>query len=333
MKVQHWIIVWAILFQSCTSDNENINRDVIENFDSIIQRRIGEVEQIDTSIINQVDSSELEEDPFYHFIRNDRFQKVSINCNKPCTIEKTLDENILLSHLYCSMDRAKTTKLLRQILIAARYRHARSLDSLRFLSNSDLLQMISTVYHQDIPSELLEADPRTFREAIEKLRVMMQKEPSKRNIYAFINDSIFHFVWMHYSITKVIDGIIELDYNGGGMAGSAEKKYYALQNGQYAHIDLENIASKIDIIMTKEVKENASVNIGRFPITFTKDIKNDVYELKLIIDTYSSASCCPPYVARCKTKDFRTIIPGTLAYATTDHLDNPSIQPKWKTIR
>jgi hypothetical protein len=29
---------------------------------------------------------------------------------------------------------------------------------------------------------------------------------------------------MHYSITKVIDGIIELDYNGGGMAGSAKKK-------------------------------------------------------------------------------------------------------------
>ena len=85
--------------------------------------------------------------------------------------------------------------------------------------------------------------------------------------------------------------------------------------------------------MTKAVKENASVNIGRFPITFAKDIKNDVFELKLIIDTYSSASCCPPYVARCKTKDFRTIISGILAYATTDHLNDPSIQPKWKTIR
>jgi len=333
MKVQHLLIIWTILLQACTYDNENMQRDVSDNIDSIIRRRMGEINEIDTSHIDQSDSSELAEDPFYQFIRNDRFKKVSIDCQKPYTIEHTLDENVLLSHLYCSMNRAKTTKLLRQVLIAARYRHARSLDSLDFLSNADLLQMISTVYHQDIPSVLLEADTKTFREAVNQLKVKMQKDPSIKNIYAFINDSIFNYVWMHYSITKVTDGIIELDYNGGGMAGSAEKQYYALQNGHFTSIDLEQIARYIDNVMTKAVKENATVNIGRFPISFAKDKKNNVYELKLIIDTYSSASCCPPYIVRCTTNDFRTIIPGTISYATTDHLDNPSIKPNWISIQ
>jgi hypothetical protein len=335
MKNFLWILGFALFFKSCISDTENNQTQLAHSIDSILESQevIAERNTSSQTHSSKLDSSEFGDDPFYLSHLNEHVEYLPVDCSQTFDPENVLNTNTLFSHLQCPMDRKKTTRLLRQTLIAAKYHFTRTHDSLQHISNKDLLQMIATVYHQDIPSTILESNDKTFNESIERLRVLLRERQSKSRIYKFINDSIFNYRWMRFSITKVTNGILQLDYNGGGMAGSAEKQYYVLQDSNYSKINLEDILKKVDRILTKAVNEEAIANIGRFPVRFKSDINNKTYELEIMVDTYSSASCCPPYVARCKTKDFRTIIPGTLAYATTEHLDNPSIKPKWKTIR
>jgi hypothetical protein len=127
--------------------------------------------------------------------------------------------------------------------------------------------------------------------------------------------------------------ILMLNYNGGGMAGSAEKRYFLKQGNNYKELNLHSIISIVDKKMTKIAKEDASADTDRFEGLFTWNEKRGMHQLELFVHVSSGASCCPPYIVQLYTKDFKSIEPGSLKYATTEHFSDSTIKPVWKNIQ
>jgi hypothetical protein len=233
----------------------------------------------------------------------------------------------------CVKEKKKRIILLRRVLILAKYEHARKDDSLRFLMNAQLMRMISYAYHQDIPSDALESDGPEFESLYQTIYTLITKNVSKAVILKFINDSIFNYYYMRVEFSLPTKNILMLNYNGGGMAGSAEKRYFLKQGNNYKELNLHSIISIVDKKMTKIAKEDASADTDRFEGLFTWNEKRGMHQLELFVYVSSGASCCPPYIVQLYTKDFKTIEPGSLKYATTEHFSDSTIKPVWKNIR
>lgn len=325
--------VLCIVLLSCQDNTDMKKIDNVNIVDSLLNAPLPNVPDSLTDTYEDNLAFHSKNNLFYLFYANKYHKPILVDCSLPLDPTTILNTDILLSHLKCPLSRTKQTVLLRQLLIASKYKYSRTLDSLSHINNNDLLKMLSIVYNQDIPSDILEGDNAQFTSCVKHIQTLLEKKKSYDKILKYIHDSVFNYVWMNFTIQTIAPGILQLDYNGGGMAGSAEKRYFLQSPDSLKLIDMDKIADKINALMSKELAEPATVNMDRFPIKFKKDPESNLIEMQIIIDTYSSASCCPLYIARCKTKDFRTILPGTLAYATTDHLDDPSIKPKWKTIR
>ena len=232
----------------------------------------------------------------------------------------------------CIIKREHRIKLLRRILLISHYDIARKVDSLKYLSNRDLIKMLSYVVDQDILSEAMESNSPRLSELYSKISSLVEQQVSKALVLDYIKDSVFNYFYLSYSFNRPTKNILMLDYNAAGMAGSAEKRYFLKVGKVYKQINLDPIIKKVNKVMTKVAKEDASADTDRFEGMFTWNKKKSSYEMQLFIHVRSGAMCCPPYIVRFYTKDFRTIQIGSLQYSTTAHISESNLQPKWINI-
>ncbi len=283
--------------------------------------------------VHNIQINELAKDDFFSYYLQNNVVHKNINCNASFNFIKSYSIDSILSYMDCVKEKKKRIILLRRVLILAKYEHARKDDSLRFLMNAQLMRMISYAYHQDIPSDALESNGPEFDSLYRTIYTLITKNESKAVILKFINDSIFNYYYMRVEFSLPTKNILMLNYNGGGMAGSAEKRYFLKQGNNYKELNLHSIISIVDKKMTKIAKEDASADTDRFEGLFTWNEKKDMHQLELFVYVSSGASCCPPYIVQLYTKDFKTIEPGSLKYATTEHFSDSTIKPVWKNIR
>lgn len=283
--------------------------------------------------VHNIQINELAKDDFFSYYLQNNVVHKNINCNASFNFIKSYSIDSILSYMDCVKEKKKRIILLRRVLILAKYEHARKDDSLRFLMNAQLMRMISYAYHQDIPSDALESNGPEFDSLYRTIYTLITKNESKAIILKFINDSIFSYYYMRVEFSLPTKNILMLNYNGGGMAGSAEKRYFLKQGNNYKELNLHSIISIVDKKMTKIAKEDASADTDRFEGLFTWNEKRGMHQLELFVHVSSGASCCPPYIVQLYTKDFKTIEPGSLKYATTEHFSDSTIKPVWKNIR
>lgn len=283
--------------------------------------------------VHNIQINDLAKDDFFSYYLQKNIVHKNINCNASFNFIKSYSIDSILSYMDCVKEKKKRIILLRRVLILAKYEHARKDDSLRFLMNAQLMRMISYAYHQDIPSDALESNGPEFDSLYRTIYTLITKNESKAVILKFINDSIFNYYYMRVEFSLPTKNILMLNYNGGGMAGSAEKRYFLKQGNNYKELNLHSIISIVDKKMTKIAKEDASADTDRFEGLFTWNEKRGMHQLELFVHVSSGASCCPPYIVQLYTKDFKTIEPGSLKYATTEHFSDSTIKPVWKNIR
>lgn len=283
--------------------------------------------------VHNIQMNELAKDDFFSYYLQNNVVHKNIDCEASFNFIKSYSIDSILSYMDCVKDKKARIKLLRRVLILAKYEHARKEDSLRFLMNDQLMRMISYAYHQDIPSDLLESDGPEFDSLYRTISTLITKNESKAVILKFINDSIFNYYYMRVEFSLPTKNILMLNYNGGGMAGSAEKRYFLKQGNNYKELNLHSIISIVDKKMTKIAKEDASADTDRFEGLFTWNEKKGMHQLELFVHVSSGASCCPPYIVQLYTKDFKTIEPGSLKYATTEHISDSTVKPLWRSIR
>jgi len=226
------------------------------------------------------EKDELTKHPFFGFYSDKKVKVIPIACTSDFANSRSHSIDSILSYMSCIKDKPGRVSLLRRALIIAKYDQSRLEDSLRFLTDSQLLRM--------------------------NMRVEFSL-PTKN--------------------------ILMLNYNGGGMAGSAEKRYFLKQGNNYKELNLHSIISIVDKKMTKIAKEDASADTDRFEGLFTWNEKRGMHQLELFVHVSSGARCCPPYIVQLYTKDFKTIEPGSLKYATTEHFSDSTIKPVWKNIQ
>lgn len=279
------------------------------------------------------EKDELTKHPFFGFYSDKKVKVIPIACTSDFAYSRSHSIDSILSYMSCIKDKPGRVSLLRRALIIAKYHQSRLEDSLRFITDYQLLRMITYAYHQDIPSDALESNGPEFDSLYKTISTLIAKNESKAVILKFINDSIFNYYYMRVEFSLPTKNILMLNYNGGGMAGSAEKRYFLKQGNNYKELNLHSIISIVDKKMTKIAKEDASADTDRFEGLFTWNEKRGMHQLELFVHVSSGASCCPPYIVQLYTKDFKTIEPGSLKYATTEHFSDSTIKPVWKNIQ
>lgn len=259
------------------------------------------------------------------------FEKVRLN-SIPSEYAMIQDLDSLLSFYALVQSKQQKVEILRQSLIAANIKHARTLDSLDYLSNDDLDMLISRAFNVDIEQDPMELPKNEFDSFMKSLDSLLNIQSTHATIIRYINNEIFRYQWMHYTFTPIDNELLKFEYNAGGMAGSAHADLYRKNNDEYSLVDLETLLKSIDKQVSRVVKEDAWVDINRFEMEINPALNNNEYMIECYVQVYSGALCCPPYITRFKTKDFTSIIPGTLYYSTSDHKSDPNIVPEWKRI-
>jgi hypothetical protein len=259
------------------------------------------------------------------------FEKVTFN-RIPSEYAMIHNLDSLLSLYALVQSKEQKVEILRQSLIAANIKHARTLDSLDYLSYDDLLMLISRAFHVDIEQDPMELPKNEFDEIMKSLDSLLNIQSTHASIIRYINNEIFRYQWMHYTFTPIDNSLLKFEYNAGGMAGSAHADLYRKNNDKYSLVDLESLLKSIDKKLSRVVEEDAWVDINRFEMEITPSKNTNEYLIECYVQVYSGALCCPPYITRFKTKNFSSSIPGSLYYSTSDHISDLNIVPEWKRI-
>lgn len=334
------IIFLAFAFISCEKSSEK-NEKAIRKYsiDTSLNKLETDSEQDTNQIESQSNDSsenevvELKRDIFKEYYLPRKVKYHTIPCNSSFSFMKSSNLDSVLSYMNCVKNKQSQIKLLRRALLLSHYTLARKADSLKYLSNRDLLTMLSYVVNQDIPSEAIESKGPLFSTMYSKISVLVKQKASKALVLQYIKDSVFNYIYLSYSFQRPTKNILMLDYNAAGMAGSAEKRYFHKVGDAYKELNLDPIIKKVNKAMTKIAKEDSYADTDRFEGMFQWNKKKSLYEMQLFMHVRSGAMCCPPYVVRLLTKDFKTIESRSMQFATTEHFSDSTIKPIWKTIQ
>lgn len=266
------------------------------------------------------------------FLGQATFHRLDLGSNQVIA-NKINDLDSLLSAYLISKGKARRIQILRQALISTHSTYAKSIDSLHFLEDKDLNLIFSKIFNVDIEADPNELSNKEFKNITAKLDSLLFFKSTHSAIIKYINNEVFRYNWMRYEFIKVNEQILKCEYNAGGMAGSAHMDLYINRGKGYAQMDLQPLLNKLNTIMTRVVKERAYIDIEGYRFEIKQAEQQSMYTLECIVQLYSGATCCPPYVIRFDTKDFASFEKGSLHYATTVHMSNPSIKPDWKLIQ
>ncbi|MEY3314210.1 MAG: hypothetical protein RLZZ578_1730 [Bacteroidota bacterium] len=266
------------------------------------------------------------------FLGNRSFREVLVNVNLQ-SIKKTFDLDSLLSMYTQSSSIKEKISILRQSLIATHFKHARTIDSLQYLDDGDLFKMIAMIFHVDIEADPQDIPTEVFVHITKSLDSLLEEQSPHATIITFITNEVFRYMWMRYEFKKIDDRLVKCAYNAGGMAGSAHTDLFRKSGKSFAQVDLKPLLGKLRNIMTNIAKEKAYVDIDRFEMKITKKSGAPFYSIEAMVQVYSGASCCPPYVIQFHTMDFKSFERGSLHYSMTEHLSDPNKQPNWIFIQ
>ena len=333
-------ICLVFILASCdNSSEENEKRRIQASLDSSLKEWGKEAKKnFSYSKSSAEDSTEnetkkLESNPFNDYYVQQRVQLHPIACNSSFSFSKSQSIDSILSFMDCVKKRESRIRLLRRVLLLSHYAFARRADSLDYLNNAELLKMFTYIVDQDIPSEAMESNSPRLSELYSRISSLVKQKVSKALVLDYIKDSVFNYFYLSYTFNRPTKNILMLDYNAAGMAGSAEKRYFQKADDEYKEINLDAIIKKVNKAMTIVAKEDATADTDRFEGIFSWNKKKSAYEMQLFIHVRSGAACCPPYIVRLLTKDFNTIEPRSMQFATTEHFSDSTLKPIWKTIQ
>jgi len=312
MNILHVILFLSTIVCSCTKHNQTTSNRV----------------QLQTS------TSEFSEDNLSDIIRflgKKTFQRVHIE-HVPQNIFMIHDVDSLLSLYEHVQNKKQKVSILRQSLIAVNMKHARTLDSLRFLNDDALLMFLSTAFHVDIEQDPLEFPKNELNDIMKSLDSLLNIQSSHATIIRYINNQVFRYQWMHYRFAPIDDQLLKFEYNAGGMAGSSLTHLYLKRNGKYEVINIDKLFTIIDNKISKVVKEDAWTDYNRFEMEISPTGNPSGYAIECYVQVYSGALCCPQYITRFITQDFSTYLPGTFYYTTSDHKSDQQFAPYWNNI-
>lgn len=332
-------ILLACSLISCDFFSDDSEEQRIHDSIDVLMKKWEEQAKQNTITANEVEDTveinpqQLKSNPFNDYYLLQKVQKLQIPCNSSFSFSQSSDIDSILSFMDCVKDRKNRIKLLRRVLLLSHYEFERKIDTLKYLSDRDLSQMLGYVVDQDIESEAMDSNSPILSELYSNISTLVQKNASKALVLHHIKDSVFNYFYLSYSFQKPTKNILMLDYNAAGMAGSAYKRYFRKVEDTYKEINLKPIIQKVNKVMTKIAKEDATADTDRFEGMFRWDKQKGSYEMQLFVHVSSGAMCCPAFIVRLYTKDFKTIESRSMQFATTQHFSDSTIKPNWKTIQ
>ena len=247
---------------------------------------------------------------------------------KEVAYNPSINPQELLAYSLSVKSRVKKVDLYRQALTLIHYHVIRNMDTVKYLSNSDLLSFLSLAFNANIFQNPMDLQKTELDSMIAEMELTLRSNSSYAKILSALTD-IFKYKYISYEFNMLQGNVLEFSYNAGGIAGSSEKAYYKKDNDSFKKINFDPISDSISDIMEKTLKQTAYVDIGRFPIILEWNAKENTYSIQFYIQSEDAASCCPGYITRFKTKDFTHIVQGSLQYATTDHTSDPNLKAVW----
>jgi hypothetical protein len=266
------------------------------------------------------------------FLGNRSFREVPVKVNLQ-SIKTIFELDSLLSMYTQSSSIKEKISILRQSLIATHFKHARTIDSLQYLDDGDLFKMLAMIFRVDIEADPQDIPTEEFAHITKSLDSLLEEQSPHATIITFITNEVFRYMWMRYEFKKIDDRLVKCAYNAGGMAGSAHTDLFRKSGKSFAQVDLKPLLGKLRNIMTNIAKEKAYVDIDRFEMKITKKSGAPFYSIEAMVQVYSGASCCPPYVIQFHTMDFKSFERGSLHYSMTEHLSDSNKQPNWIFIQ
>jgi hypothetical protein len=247
---------------------------------------------------------------------------------KEVTFNPSTNPQELLAYSLSVKSRVKKVALYRQALTLIHYQVIRNIDTVKYLSDYDLLAFLTLAFNADIYQNPLDLPKTELDSIIADMEQTLCSNSSYAKIISALTD-FFKYQYISYEFNLLQGNVLEFNYNAGGMAGSAEKVYYKKDNGSFKKINFDPISVSISNIMEKTLKQMAYVDIGRFPIILEWNAQENIYTIQFYIQSEDAASCCPRYITRFKTKDLTHILRGSLQYATTEHISEPHRKAVW----
>ncbi len=329
MISRNLLIMSLITLLSCGTGSDNTHSKQYEKDISISQaQRYFHEQELGEDKVDTHDNH-----PYITAFLGERsFREVPVNVNLQ-SIKTTFDLDSLLSMYTQSSSIKEKISILRQSLIATHFKHARTIDSLQYLDDGDLFKMLAMIFHVDIEADAQDIPTEEFAHITKSLDSLLEEQSPHATIITYITNEIFRYMWMRYEFKKIDDRLVKCEYNAGGMAGSAQTDLFRKSGKSFAQVDLKPLLGKLQYIMTRIAKEKAYVDIDRFEMKITKKSGVPFYSIEALVQVYSGASCCPPYVIQFHTMDFKSFERGSLHYSMTEHLIDPNKQPNWIFIQ
>ena len=73
-------------------------------------------------------------------------------------------------------------------------------------------------------------------------------------------------------------------------------------------------------------------DLNRFDVDFRWMPQSNSYEVEMVVQDHEGASCCPPFIVRFNTNNFKTILSSSLKYTNSDYKEKPKNKVTWTKV-
>lgn len=250
-------------------------------------------------------------------------------CKDAYSYLSSQDPSFVISKFPCLKTRFDKFKLLRYLFAIFEFQQVKQLKQYSFLPDSVLFDIFKTVYTDDFLIE----DIINTKEEIDS--VFMSINANNVIKSEQFQQNLKDFLWLQYyktEIKKVNPNILIVHNDVSGMAAGSRYFYYHYSDGNYNRITFDNITKEIENRLSTQTHKSLHCDINRFDVDFRWIPQSHSYEIEMVVQDDDGAACCPPFVVRFNTHNFKKILSSSLKYTNSDYKEKPKNKVTWTNV-
>lgn len=318
MKTLFGLLTIAFIVVSCNKDDESQDQKVIVS--DTTYKSTYEYEDSIRQVKDSVFKAQLLEiNP----------ESNNTECKDAYSYLLSQDPSFVISKFPCLKTRFDKFKLLRYLYAIFEFQQSKQLKQYSFLPHSVLFDIIKTVYTDDFLVE----DISNTKEEIDS--VFMSINANNIIKSAQFQHTLKDFLWLQYyrtEIKKVNPNVLIVNNNVSGMAAGSRYFYYYYSDGKYNRITFDDITNEIKNRLSIQTQKSLYCDLNRFDVDFRWMPQSKSYEVEMVVQDHEGASCCPPFIVRFNTNNFKTILSSSLKYTNSDYKEKPKNKVTWTKV-
>lgn len=318
MKILFYLLIISIGFVSCNDDDQSQDQKVFTS--DTVYKSTYEYQDSLYRVKDSVFKAQLLEiNP----------ESNNTECKDAYSYLSSQDPSFVISKFPCLKTRFDKFKLLRYLFAIFEFQQVKKLKQYSFLPDSVLFDIIKTVYTDDFLIE----DISNTKEEIDSVFMSINANNVVKS--AQFQHNLKDFLWLQYyktEIKKVNPNILIVHNDVSGMAAGSRYFYYHYSDGKYNRITFDDITKEIENRLSTQTHKSLHCDINRFDVDFRWKPQSHSYEIEMVVQDDDGASCCPPFVVRFNTHNFKKILSSSLKYTNSDYKEKPKNKVTWTNV-